>query len=114
MSSRPLLARWAGKNPRLPTIMPNVTGRDLVSFISFIYLYRYQKIIFNAMKATATTPAQKMGRCQSGRSPSDGMSVQPYTRFFNSASGSGLVTRLINTVTVTQIRKLHKIGRAHV
>src|SRR6516162_8141260 len=24
ISSRPLLARWSGKNPRFPTIMPNV------------------------------------------------------------------------------------------
>src|SRR5260370_1096464 len=34
MSSRPLFARWSGKKPRLPTIMPNVIGRDLPLFIS--------------------------------------------------------------------------------
>src|ERR1035437_8144687 len=100
MSVRPVRARCSGKNPRLLTIMPNVTGRDLPLFISFIYLSAYQKIMFNAMKAAATMPAQKMGRCQTGRLPSEGITVQPYTRLVSSDSGFGLVNRLTTTVTI--------------
>src|ERR1035437_440077 len=100
MSVRPLFARCSGKNPRLPTIMPNVTGRDLPLFIS-LFLVAYQKIIFNAMKAAATMPAQKMGRCQTGRLPSDGITVQPYTRLVSSDSGFGVVIKLTTTVTIT-------------
>src|SRR5450432_321239 len=33
ISARPLLARWPGKKPRLPTIIPKVTGRGLTSII---------------------------------------------------------------------------------
>src|ERR1035441_10610653 len=87
MSVRPLCARCSGKNPRLPTIMPNVIGRDLPLFILLPFVV-YQKIIFNARKAAATTTAQKMGRCHTGRSPSDGITVQPYTRFVSSDSRS--------------------------
>src|ERR1017187_4669952 len=99
ISWRPLFARWSGKNPRLPTIMPNVIGRDLPLFILLPFVI-YQKIIFNAMKTAATTPAQKMGRCHIGRSPSDGITVQPYTRLVSSDSGFGLVNRLTTTVTI--------------
>jgi hypothetical protein len=53
----------------------------------------------NATNTNAITPAQKMGRWYSGRWPSEGSSVQPYTRPFNSDSGLGLVTRLTTTVT---------------
>src|ERR1035441_3075350 len=114
MSVRPLCARCSGKNPRLPTIMPNVIGRDLPLFIllPFVVYQKmstrkclpenvYQKIMFNAMKTAATTPAQKMGRCHIGRSPSDGITVQPYTRLVSSESGFGLVNRLTTTVTIT-------------
>src|ERR1035437_81665 len=101
MSVRPLCARCSGKNPRLPTIMPNVTGRDLPLFILLCLSLPYQKIIFNAMNAAATMPAQKMGRCQTGRWPSDGITVQPYTRLVSSDSGFGLVIRLTTTVTIT-------------
>src|ERR1035437_8291009 len=100
MSVRPVRARCSGKNPRLPTIMPNVTGRDLPLFISFIYLSAYQKIMFNAMKATATMPAQKMGRCQTGGWPSEGMTVQPYTRLVSSDSCFGVVIKLTTTMTM--------------
>src|SRR6185369_4055316 len=107
MSSRPLFARWSGKNPRLPTIMPNAIGRDLPLFISLFPL-AYQKIIFNAMNAAATTPAQKMGRCQTGKWPSDGITVQPNTRLVSSESGFGLVIRLTTTVTITHTIQDHR------
>jgi len=51
----------------------------------------------------ATTPAQKMGRWYSARSPSEGSSVQPITSPFSSDSGLGVVNMLTTTVTVTQM-----------
>src|ERR1039457_4427143 len=89
ISVRPLCARWSGKNPRLPTIMPNVIGRDLPLFILLPFVV-YQKMMFNARKAAATMPAQKMGRCQTGRSPSEGITVQPYTRLLRGDHGAAV------------------------
>src|ERR1035441_10987034 len=108
ISVRPLCARWSGKNPRLPTIMPNVIGRDLPLFILLPFVV-YQKMMFNARKAAATMPAQKMGRCQTGRLPSEGITVQPYTRLVSSDSGFGLVNRLTTTVD----RKSTRLNSSH-
>src|ERR1035438_8139670 len=43
ISVRPLCARWSGKNPRLPTIMPNVIGRDLPLFILLPFVVRSEE-----------------------------------------------------------------------
>src|SRR5690242_3421165 len=55
------------------------------------------------IKATNTTPAQKIGRFVKGRCASEGSSVQPLTNPTNSATGLGLVAKLTNTVTSTHI-----------
>ena len=40
ISSRPLLARWSGKKPRLPTIMPNVIGCGVVLVMTCVSTVR--------------------------------------------------------------------------
>src|SRR5512146_2215504 len=64
--------------------------------------------MFTATNTTPTTAAQKPGfRCH-GHGPSSGRVVRPITRFFNSASGLGLVTRLTSTVTLTHTTNDHQ------
>src|SRR6185312_7427110 len=63
----------------------------------------YQKIICKIIKATSTTPAQKIGRFIKGRCASEGRSVQPLTNPTNSPTGLGFVAKLTNTVTSTHI-----------
>ena len=42
ISSRPSLARWPGKNPRLPTIIPSVICLPLICFLQLPFLLRRQ------------------------------------------------------------------------
>src|ERR1700677_2742040 len=67
----------------------------------------YQKIRFKTKKTTITTMAQKIGFCQIVVAPSSGIGVTPYTSPASCSVGTGLVTRLTTTVTITQIIQLH-------
>src|SRR5712691_5036695 len=67
--------------------------------------------MFSTKKTTVTTPAQKRGFSYRGTSPTEGISVNPYTRPVNSPSAMGLVARLTTTVTTTQTTKDPSAGR---
>ena len=68
---------------------------------------RYQKIHCNKRNNAADIPAQKTGRFQSGRCPSLGNCVQPYTKPANSSAGLGRVNALTVTVTITHTSHDH-------
>src|SRR5262245_4490606 len=67
----------------------------------------YQKITCKIRNAAPTTAAQKTGRLYRGRCPSEGTSVQPYTKPTNSEVGLGRVARLTSTVTTAQMTPDH-------
>src|SRR6185312_4645929 len=72
-------------------------------FSSCIKYNFYQKIICKIIKATSTTAAQNIGRFVKGRCLSEGNSVQPLTNPTNCSTGLGLIAKLTNTVTSTQM-----------
>src|SRR5205809_6700345 len=51
----------------------------------------YQKITCRTNQTTVTSAAQKIGRLYIGRFPSDGRTVQPYTKPVNPPTGLGFV-----------------------
>src|ERR1700687_5678016 len=71
------------------------------------FIAPHQKTIFRTTKIAPTTTAQNHGRRSVETMPSEGISVTPYTRPFNSASDLGLVTKLTATVTNAQTRHDH-------
>ncbi len=72
-----------------------------------VFIRVHQKITLKITNTIETATAQNAGRCHSDNWPSDGISVTPITRPFNSLSGFGLVTMLTATVTITHTSHDH-------
>src|SRR6185312_9832565 len=86
----------------MANIIPTKNHIEKPSSSCIKYIF-YQKIICKIIKATNTTPAQKIGRFIKGRCLSDGSSVQPLTKPTKSSTRLGFVAKLTNTVTNTHI-----------